>query len=165
MSQHWYLVYSKPRQEARAQDHLERQGVSCFLPWMLQEKLIRGRKVNVKVPLFPRYLFVEMDPGIGGGCRSIEATRGVSHLVRVGQRLLEVPVSLVEQLKEVEAAHCDTANPLFKVNDRVLITEGPFQGLTAVYEAADGEERARLLLHLLGKAQSISLPLSSIRSL
>ena len=37
----WYLIHTKVRQERCAQDNLERQGYTCFLPQIRAEKLRR----------------------------------------------------------------------------------------------------------------------------
>ena len=39
---HWYLIHTKPQQELRALQNLERQGYVCFYPKLTTEKLKRG---------------------------------------------------------------------------------------------------------------------------
>ena len=39
----WYVIHTKPRQEARALTNLMQQGYQCFLPMITLEKLSRGR--------------------------------------------------------------------------------------------------------------------------
>ena len=36
---HWYLIYTKPRQEKVALQNLEQQGYQCYLPLLPKEKL------------------------------------------------------------------------------------------------------------------------------
>ena len=36
---HWYLIHTKPRQELRALENLERQGYECYLPLLPTEKI------------------------------------------------------------------------------------------------------------------------------
>lgn len=79
--QSWYLLYCKRGQLQRAQEHLERQAVSCLTPMITLEKMVRGKRTSVSEPLFPNYLFVEFDPEVIH-TTTINATRGVSHFVR-----------------------------------------------------------------------------------
>ncbi len=82
---HWYLVHTKPRQEACALQNLERQGYDCYLPLLASEKLIKGAVTKLAEPLFPRYLFIRLDTGDSAKSWSpIRSTRGVSKLVGFG---------------------------------------------------------------------------------
>jgi transcriptional antiterminator RfaH len=55
---HWLLAYTKPRQEALAEEHLRRQGYEVLCPQLRVQKLRRRKWTWVEEPLFPRYLFV-----------------------------------------------------------------------------------------------------------
>ena len=54
----WNIINTKVRQGRCAQENLERQGYSCFLPQPRAEKRCRRALVLVQEPLFPRYLFI-----------------------------------------------------------------------------------------------------------
>jgi transcriptional antiterminator RfaH len=55
---HWHLIYTKPHQEKVALDNLTHQNYQCYLPLINKEKILRGKKILSKEPMFPRYLFV-----------------------------------------------------------------------------------------------------------
>jgi len=61
MALSWYLIHSKPRQEQIALENLERQFYPCYLPIFRAEKIRRGELSVSEEPLFPRYLFVQLD--------------------------------------------------------------------------------------------------------
>ena len=42
----WFLLQTKPRQEIRAIENLERQGVVSFCPQISVEKLSRGKRIQ-----------------------------------------------------------------------------------------------------------------------
>jgi len=44
----WYVIRCKPREDARALKHLQRQGFTCYCPTLGVEKLRHGRKVEVQ---------------------------------------------------------------------------------------------------------------------
>ncbi|MEK0432387.1 MAG: RfaH, partial [Pseudomonadota bacterium] len=48
---HWYAIHSKPRQEERALDNLQRQGYEAWLPMLTVEKVLRGKLVQVTEPM------------------------------------------------------------------------------------------------------------------
>src|SRR5262245_59083212 len=57
-SKRWYVVYSKPRGEGRAEFHFRMKRVEYFYPRLLFPG--SGRKPNRIVSLFPNYIFVRI---------------------------------------------------------------------------------------------------------
>lgn len=145
----WYLLYCKRGQLTRAKEHLERQAVHCLSPMIALEKLVRGKRTQVNEPLFPNYLFVEFDPE-AIHTTTISATRGVSHFVRFGSLPATVPQGVIEALRAQTATTLPDPE-LPQPGDRVLITDGAFEGLKAIFTEPDGEARSMLLLNLLNK--------------
>lgn len=148
----WYLVHTKPRQEHCALENLQNQGYTCYLPMLAAEKLQRGKLQLVSSPLFPRYLFIQLDTQLQGkSWAPIRSTKGVSRLVCFGTDPARVHDSLVSSLKEHETQACQNPEHLFTPGEKLHITEGPFQGLEAIYDMPDGESRVMVLIELLSK--------------
>ena len=147
--QAWYLLYCKRGQLQRAQEHLERQSVNCLMPTIALEKIIRGKRTMVSEPLFPNYLFIEFDPEVIH-TTTISATRGVNNFVRFGALPAIVPSAVIHQLSIYKPEGItDPETP--HEGDSVLITDGAFEGLEAIFTEPDGEARSMLLLNLLNK--------------
>jgi transcriptional antiterminator RfaH len=160
----WYLVHTKPRQELLALENLHRQGYECYLPRMRVEK-IRGRKASTaNEPMFPRYLFIRLDSGEQGKSWSpIRSTLGVSQLVQFGGRPARVDDALVAHLIERERALPEQV--LFSAGDSVVITQGPFAGLEAVYQTRDAEKRSLILLEILTKTVKMQIETAALRKI
>jgi len=146
----WYLLYCKRGQLLRAKEHLERQNVHCFTPMITLEKLVRGKRTQVDEPLFPNYMFIEFNPEVIH-TTTISATRGVSHFVRFGTQPAIVPLNVIQALQSDPDLALAISNELAQPGDTVIITEGAFEGLQAIYTEPDGETRSILLLNLLNK--------------
>jgi transcriptional antiterminator RfaH len=160
---HWYLVHTKVRQEQVALTQLERQGYHCFLPLHPVEKLRRHKLQVVQEPLFPRYLFIQLDTDTQSQSWSpIRSTLGVSRLVMFGQTPGRVGDELIEQLRGQHTAQAP-AQALFQPGDAVTITQGPFAGIEAVYHMANGEERVMVLLDILSKQVKMSVSPADLR--
>ncbi|MBP2169241.1 transcriptional antiterminator RfaH [Erwinia toletana] len=145
----WYLLYCKRGQLLRAKEHLERQSVHCLSPMIALEKIVRGKRTTVSEPLFPNYLFIEFDPE-AIHTTTISATRGVSHFVRFGTLPATVPENVIQILQtETPENMVDPETP--QPGDEVLIIDGTFEGLKAIFTEPDGEARSMLLLNLLNK--------------
>ena len=158
----WYLVHTKPRQEEIALANLERQGYTCYLPQMRIER-IRRRKAEVATePMFPRYLFIRLDNSDQGKSWSpIRSTLGVSQLVHFGARAAKVDDTLVDLLHKRQRALPTEA--MFQNGDSVVITDGPFAGIEAIYQTADAERRAFILLEILAKPVSMHIDAGRLR--
>ncbi len=160
----WFLVRSKPRQEAVALTHLARQGYESYLPLFASEKLVRRKPTVVQEPMFARYLFVRLDTsGQGQSWSPIRSTVGVSELVCFGSRPARVDAALIATLREREMAQQADPNTLFTAGDSVRITEGAFAGLEAIYQMNDAEGRAMVLLDLLSKPVAMTIDAASLR--
>lgn len=151
----WYLLYCKRGQLLRAQEHLERQEVNCLSPIITLEKIVRGKRIAVSEPLFPNYLFVQFDPELIH-TTTISATRGISHFVRFGSLPATIPHKVIEELQaHANETYVDPRTP--QPGDTVLIVDGVFEGLQAIYTEPDGDARSMLLLNLINKQISQSL--------
>ena len=155
---HWYLVHTKPRLESVALENLERQNYRCYLPMMAVEKLRKGRLVTVTEPLFPRYLFIELDTSVSAPSWSpIRSTKGVNTLVRFGMEPAKVPSILVESLMAHEASLRSEPVAMFNPGDHVKVKQGPFAGIEGIYQMTDGQQRVMVLIELMSKP--VVLPL------
>ena len=161
---YWYLIHTKPRQEKRALLNLEQQGYCCYLPTMAIERLCRGAFTVLQEPLFARYLFIHLSSRQSGqSWAPIRSTQGVSRLVTFGTEPAKVAAELIDALRAQGEQLLEKPARLFKPGDPVQIVDGPFAGIQAVYQMADGELRAMVLIDILGKRSPLSLVPSSLR--
>lgn len=158
-SSKWYVIQTKPRQEFRAFEQLENQAYTCFLPTLSVQK-IRRDKLEVTVePLFSRYLFIRLNT-VDSNWSALRSTRGVSRLIAFGGELPTVPDECIDALRQ---APTEQQVPLFQPGERVRIATGALAGLEGIYQMADGEARAMVLIELLCQPQKIKLGLELLR--
>ena len=158
----WFLLQTKSKQENRAVENLERQGVDSFCPMIRVEKLSRGSRVVKQEALFPGYLFVHFDQE-SVSSTTVRSTRGVSHFVTSAGAPVKVPESLISQLRQrTDPDNEDTVSSLPRKGDWLQIVDGPFRGLNAVFSQPDGNQRAIVLINLLNQQVSASLPYASL---
>ena len=158
----WYLVHTKPRQEVVALLNLQRQGYECYLPQMRAERIRRRRLQSVIEPLFPRYLFVRLDSSHQGkSWAPVRSTLGVSQLVRFGGCAAKVDEELVLMLRQREQA--SPAEALFRPGEVVLVAEGPFAGIEAVYQTSDAQRRSHILIEILSRSVSMKIETGQLR--
>jgi transcriptional antiterminator RfaH len=146
-SKAWYLIHTKARQETTALTNLERQGYTCYLAKITKEAKGGGKRTKSE-PMFPRYLFIQLETGEGGNnWMPIRSTRGVDKLVQFGETYPRVEDQLIHSLRDRER---DTPlQPILKKGDGVQILDGPFQDLDAIFYTDDSEHRVIILINFL----------------
>jgi transcriptional antiterminator RfaH len=155
----WLLAYTKPRSEPLAQEHLERQGFDVLCPMLRAQKLRRRKWHWIEEPLFPRYLFVGASPEQSWA--PVRSTVGVTSLVKFGGIYATVPEALIELLRsggDDPAVH----RPLFQKGQKLRIVAGPYASFEAVFEMEEGEQRAAVLLDLLGRQSRVIVDVAQL---
>ncbi len=156
----WFVVHTQMRQERLALEHLEEQHFHVYMP---RFKKIRShaRKVDeILAPLFPRYLFVAMDPAVGQW-RSINGTRGVSYVLTAEGQPLWIASSIIDDLKSREDTQgllsIDSLS-MFMQGDVLRVKEGAFEGHAGIFEKWSDQQRVQILLNFLGRELRVSVP-------
>jgi transcriptional antiterminator RfaH len=159
----WYVVQTQPNNEARAVRHLERQEFEPYLPLYLKTRR-HARKIDrVARPLFPRYLFVKLDPA-RERWRSVNGTFGVNCVLTDGHMPVPVPEGIVEgiQARHNEQGLVALDAPVFHPGQRLEIVEGALAMHTALFQHVSDHERVVLLLDLLGRKVRVTVPAISV---
>ena len=160
----WYAVHTKTRQEVTAEKNLQRQGFETYAPKIRLRRRKRDKWAKVVEPLFPRYLFIRVDPD-QHSLAPVRSTLGVSGLVQFGHRLQPVPEAVIAYLKQSEDPrtgqyHADQWP--HRPGNAVDILGGPFAGLTGIFQAVAGDDRAMVLIELLGRYNRIDVPMDAL---
>ena len=153
----WFIVMTKPRMEIQTETNLKRQGFDVFFPIWVELRRRCNTWQKVQSAMFPRYLFVRPS-SIEQSISPVKSTRGVSRLVFFGAQPAKASDKLINELRQLGVklkAASDGLNP-FKTGDEVVVSSGPFKGVSAKVLASD-QERVILLFQFLGKLQRVEL--------
>ncbi|MCI0520346.1 MAG: hypothetical protein L0Z70_08835 [Chloroflexi bacterium] len=162
MAQFWYALRSKPRKEEVLWRQARTQGWDVYFPRLrVQPVNPRSRKWK---PYFPGYMFVQADIAQVG----LSAFQWMPHalgLVCFGEEPSIVPEHLIfaiqKRVDEIAAAGGEVFHGLNQ-GDKVLISEGPFAGYEAIFDARiPGSERVRVLLQLLNNQRQVPMELDA----
>ena len=163
----WYLAQCKPNAAQIAVRNLENQSFGTFLP--LQEITKRkGRIFQRQIrPLFPGYLFVQIDPD-QGPWRQVNSTRGVTRLVRLGAEPSVVPNEIVQTL----IARCDTQSILRQTSETQLhagnqaqVTQGAFSGFIATISEIEPNNRINILIEIMGQTTKVAIDAGALQTI
>jgi transcription antitermination factor NusG len=137
---HWFVFYTKSRQEKKVNDLLTRRGYEVFLPLQKVMRQWSDRKKKVEVPLFNSYIFVSVFahqiqevlqvPGIAWNIRH-DGKPAVLHPKehKIINRFLETGLLLETMPIDLDKG------------DRVVVMDGPLKGIEgAVLRHASGNK-------------------------
>src|SRR5690554_1682526 len=93
----WYVVNTRPHNECRAEMNLRRQGFNVWLPVLERSRRHARRIETVRAPLFPGYLFIELDLSRDNWW-PVNGSYGVRSLLCQGGRPSALPQEFVEGL-------------------------------------------------------------------
>jgi transcriptional antiterminator RfaH len=149
-SPRWYAASTLPHREARAALQLENQGFRAFLPKRVKTIRHARKLLDVTAPLFPRYLFVELDL-TRQPWRSVNGTFGVTSLIMQGERPHPVLPGIVETLlASTDAKGIVQFQQDLQLGSRVRLLAGPFAEQLGVLSRLDDNGRVRVLLEIMG---------------
>ena len=160
----WYLAQLKPNALRIAEQNLRRQGFEVFMP-RLQETVRKARFETRLAPLFPGYVFVGT-PADNDNASFIRSTRGITQLVKSGDRVAPLPANIIEELRR----RCDAnglyiPEPELASGDAVEITGGAFAQYFGTVHELPSEERVWVLLDVMGRGTLTELRTQDVRRL
>ncbi len=155
----WYCFRARTRREHVAAASVEgRHGLEVFAPRLSILKKTRTGKRRFIEPLFPGYLFVRCH--LARDLRKIQATEGVTGVVRYGDRVPGVPPELVMSLREAidPTGICVLGSPELRPGLQVRLTEGALHDFPAtILSLESGKDRVVVLLEFLGRQQELRI--------
>lgn len=149
----WFVAHTKPRREKKLVDYCQRQGFAVTLPCYNSAHKYRGKTVVFQKPLFPGYVFLQLEPG------QKDAVRQNDHVAN----LLEVfdQETFYQQLKDIllalEANLDVRLAPTIGEGMRVKIRSGPLQGIEGLVEQRYGMNTVLLRLDFINQAAAVKV--------
>lgn len=159
----WFVVRAKPGAEERAVWHLKNQGFEAYLP-RYRKQIRHARKTsNVLRPLFPGYLFVNLDME-NQRWRAINGTIGVLSLLQFGDQPMPLADTIVDAIQDREdgTGIVSLAPKGLQKGDVVRVHDSAFSDRTALLEEISDDKRVVLLLDIMGREVRITVPVEKI---
>jgi transcriptional antiterminator RfaH len=151
---YWAACRLQPRHEAYALHCLGVAGYTAYFPRVRERRVVRGRKIETRPPLFPGYAFVAIELQ----WHSARWCPGVARLVMDGLQPAKVPDAVIEEIRGRERnGAVELPSRRLQYGDRVRILAGPFRGHLAIYAGMSTRERVAVLLQILGGPQRVTL--------
>ena len=143
----WYVIYTKPRNEKKVAESLQKIGIVVYCPLVTQIKQWSDRKKKIQVPLFNSYLFVNFEDKNRNDVFEVNGV--VRYLFWLGKPAVvrdEEIELLQESLKYIMTSVELTT---IKTGDLLNIAAGPFKGKEGVVKNIN-KNNLQLVLKELG---------------
>jgi transcription elongation factor/antiterminator RfaH len=152
----WYLVYTLPKCEGKAELRLHAQGYRTFLPRI--KKTIRHARQfrHVQTPLFPRYIFIILNISRDRWL-PVRSTIGVASLFTCEGRPVPVPEGIVESFIAQSDGGLTSMDAGLSEGQSVRILSGPFANVVGTLHRLDASGRTRVLLEIMGTAIPVAI--------
>ena len=156
---HWVCVKTNRYKEKWVTQQLSEWCDEVYLPLLRQYRKVRRQFKWVIEPLFPCYLFARFDRE--QAVARVRSTLGVATLLSTSEDgPVVVDEAIINALRERSVNGYIEVRPVpLRPGDELEIIEGPFQGLTALFEKnLKAGERIVVLLDLLSSRVRVEVP-------
>jgi transcription antitermination factor NusG len=154
----WFVAHTKPRREKKLVEQCQRKEISATLPCYSSAHKYRGKTVVFQKPLFPGYVFLQLQLG------QKDFVRQTDHVAN----LLEVfdQETFQQQLHDIllalEAKVGVRLAPAIGEGMRVRIKSGPLQGIEGWVEQRHGMTTVLLRLDFINQAAAVKIDAESL---
>jgi transcription antitermination factor NusG len=153
----WYAAYTRCNHERVVNKLLHQKGINTFLPQITVPSRRRDRKVLIKRPVFPNYLFVELD-SIQENWMKTFRTPGLVTICGNG-RPMPVPDEDIESIRIfINSERNLYPLPYLQVGSRVQIISGPLTGAIGIL-VKENHKKRRLVVSVELMGQSVAATL------
>ena len=159
LENNWYIVYTFPNLEKKIYNELTKKNIKAYLPLQNVIRQWSDRKKEIKIPMFPNYVFINSTERerfnllkIGGvlkfitfeGKPAVVSEDEISSIMKFETMVFEIEANLVS-------------------GDEVIIVDGPFTGLQGRLFLKKGKERLGVHLSSINQSLSVEVCSSSLR--
>ena len=155
----WRVFYTHPRAEKKCEERLYDRHIEVFLPTHTIVRQWSDRKKKVVEPLFRNYIFAHVNES--ERLRVLQ-TDGIVRCVSFNGKAAIIADDEIEHIRQVislggEFAVVDYV-PRPSVGSKVIVTEGPLQGLSGEVREHRGQTHVLVAIAAIRQAISINVP-------
>lgn len=153
----WFAIETRPRHEKKVSTGLRDRGIEVFLPLFSEKHEWSDRRRIIEMPVFPRYLFVRIEPTASaripvlrtGGVMSFVGNRGIG---------AAIPDAQVESVRSVISLGLPFSHYAFlDVGQRVRVRGGALDGVEGILAAINEDQSLVVSVELICRSLAIRI--------
>ncbi|HTZ39933.1 MAG TPA: UpxY family transcription antiterminator [Syntrophales bacterium] len=157
----WYAVHTRSRHEGKVCNGLILKSVHAFLPKIEAWSRRKDRRKKIQLPMFPGYLFVQVDRADNQARMDILKTAGVVKILGTprGNVPIPVPDEKIEAIQRLVDSKIEIQHYRYpRVGERARILDGPFKDIEGLIVKADPRKDLFVItIEILQRAVAIEL--------
>jgi transcription antitermination factor NusG len=151
----WYAVYTYPRHEKSVMEHFESKSLESFLPTFVTESRWKDRRVRLKTPVFPGYVFTRIN---ANQRNKVLSSPGVIRMLCFNGMPAPIDDAEIEAVKLcLERGSVLGPCPFLEVGDRVRVKSGVLEGLEGLISRCKNDRRLIVPLTLIHQSVAIEI--------
>lgn len=158
----WCIIYTKSRGEKKLIQELSKCNVNSYLPLMKQERIWSDRKKIIQIPVFPSYVFVEVNNK--NYYLALQCNNAVKYVYQ-GNKPAYILETEIDQLKIIEQksdGNWSSTNRLFSKGELIYLSKGPLKGMTGKIVKINNKEIFTLRIEAMNKSVILNLSYNEI---
>lgn len=149
----WFVAHTRPRREKKLVDFCSREVIPATLPCYSSGHKYRGKTVVFRKPLFPGYVFLQLQDGER---ETVRQNEHVANLLNVFDQ--ETFQSQLDDILHALDSELDVRlAPSIGEGMRVRIASGPLQGTEGWVESRYGMSTVLLRLDFINQAAAVKV--------
>jgi transcription antitermination factor NusG len=157
----WYAVYTKSRHEDRSYALLIQKSIHVFLPKIEVWSKRKDRRKKIMIPMFPGYLFAELQNLDNQTRLDVLKTFGVVRILGKSKNSEPIPVpdEKIDAIQRLITSRVEIQQFQYpKVGEPARIIDGPFKGIEGSVMSTDYENELFVIsIELLQRSVAIKL--------
>jgi len=153
----WYAIHTRPQHEKAVVAHLQRQGITTFLPLVNEVHRWSDRLKVVHLPLFTCYAFAHMRL-VPESWAKVMGITGVIRFVGVRGQGVPVPEGQIHAVQALLASDLSyQICPFLQVGQRVRVRGGALNGVEGILIARSGERSLVISVEPIQRSLSVRI--------
>lgn len=157
----WYAVHTKSRHEDRSYTLLIQKSIHAFLPKIEVWSKRKDRRKKIMIPMFPGYLFAELQNLDNQTRLDVLKTFGVVRILGKSKSSepISVPDEKIDAIQRLITSRVEVQQFQYpKVGEPARIIDGPFKGIEGSVMSTDYENELFVIsIELLQRSVAIKL--------
>ena len=153
----WYAVHTRPQHEKSVVTHLQRQGITTFLPLVSEMHRWSDRRKVVHLPLFTCYAFLQMRM-VPESWAKVMGVTGVIRFVGVRGQGVPIPDSQIHAIQTLLASSLSyQVCPFLQVGQRVRVRGGALDGVEGILTSRSGDRTLVISVEPIQRSLSVQI--------
>ncbi len=159
---YWGFAYVRYRAEKKIAERLQASGITCYLPTVPHAYMMHSTKIITQIPMFPCYMFLQMDRESATDLRYNEKQISRIELQFNEQKedLLIRELRALQQCELMAQSNPVYINPGIRTGDKVVVTQGALKGLVTDVVRRD-DENDLIIINVTMLDQHLEFPVSA----